>query len=132
MARLIAKEVRSELHGLIHELYPPLEPELPEEEPTDRLIFGTTQAGQDYRYTVASRFYPLSVYCRVQTDGTVGDRNVAVEYRDGSNVRFLVAGCPVTLAAGQTQVFNWHPKATTPQWPVTDAALAPLPQLWLS
>lgn len=132
MAKLIAREMSAELRGLFNELYPPLEPDLSDAEPSDRLIFGSASAGQDYTYTIASRFYPLSVYCRVTTDATVADRNVAVEYRDGQGVRFTIAGSPVTLAASQRQTYNWHPVASAPQWPVTDAALAPLPQFWLT
>jgi hypothetical protein len=128
-ASRIAKAVRSEIRELIYELYPPSEPAY---EPFDQLIFGTTTAGQDYRYRIPTRFYPQSVHCRVTCDATVGDRNVAVEYRDGNDVRFVVAGSPVTIAASQQQTFVWHAVAATPQWPVTNAALAPLPQFWLT
>ena len=134
-AARIARAVRTEMRELIYELYPPDVPEpeqASEPAPTDQLIYGTTTAGHDYRYTILSRFYPLSVYCRVTTDGTAGNRNVAVEYRDGSDVRFCIAGSAVTLAASQQQAFCWQPVAATPQWPVTDAALSPLPQFWLS
>lgn len=93
----------------------------------------TPPAGADFRFRVggAETVYPLSVMVTLTTSAVVGERAVAVEYRDKDDVRFLVAGAPVTVDEGSVQTFAWYPHAGTVAWPVTDAALAPLPQMML-
>ena len=48
-----------------------------------------------------------------------------------ARVRYLVAGANATLAASQVQSFVWHPEAGDADWPVEDAAIAPLPPQFL-
>jgi hypothetical protein len=98
--------------------------------PYEQIIAGAAPgAGRDYEYDSHGDtiVLPLSVMCRLTTSAAVADRSVAVEYLDGTGTRFLVAGAPVTVAAGQAQTFCWQPTAGTYAWPIEDAALAPLP-----
>jgi hypothetical protein len=87
-------------------------------------------AGQSYRYRVPGEhvLWPLSVMCSLTTDATVGQRSLTVEFQDADDVRYCVAGAPVTLAASQSQSFCWQPQAGGVAWPVEDTAIAPLPQ----
>lgn len=89
--------------------------------------------GQDFVYTIPAGkvLYPLSVMCRLTTSAVVGDRSLTVEYLGGDEVRFLVMGAEVTLAASQSQAFCWHPEAGERSWPVNDCAIAPLAQQFL-
>lgn len=93
----------------------------------------TPAAGASYRYRVPGNLvlYPLSVMCRLATSAAVGERTLTLEYQDDASVRYLSAGAPVTLAAGQVQGFCWHPKAGGVAWPVEDVAIAPLPSQFL-
>lgn len=72
--------------------------------------------------------WPLSVMCQLTTSAAVADRSVALEYRDLTGTRFLVAGTQAVVQATSTQSFCWHPQAGGVAWPIEDAALAPLPQ----
>ncbi len=80
-----------------------------------------------YRVPGEEQVKPLSVMARLTCSAVVGTRTLTVEYRDAEGVRFIVAGAHVTLTASQQQSFVWHPEAGTRQWPVDDAAIAPLP-----
>lgn len=86
--------------------------------------------GQSFRLPVTGEAVvtPLSIMARLTTSATVAQRSLTVEYRDDADVRYLVAGAPVTLPASQAQSFCWHPLAGDVAWPVDDAAIAPLPQ----
>lgn len=99
--------------------------------PYQQLVDGTTpDAGDDYVYVVpggiAAR--PASALCVLTTSVVVGDRMVALEYRDGNGDAYVIAGAPVSVTAGSVQRFCWHPQVGASAWPVEDAALAPLPQ----
>lgn len=111
----------------------PARREYSELEPTpyEQIIRGANPgAGAEYVYTAPGgvALLPLSVMCTVTTDATVADRAVAVEYRDGTGERYMVAGAPVTVSAGSVQPFCWYAHAGTVAWPVEDVVLAPLPQ----
>lgn len=85
-------------------------------------------AGANFRYLVPGEevLKPLSVMARLTCSAVVGERSLTLEYRDSSDVRYLVNGANVTLAASQVQSFVWHPQAGDADWPVDDAAIAPL------
>lgn len=87
-------------------------------------------AGADFRWTVTGEavLWPYSVMCRLTCSAVVGERSLTLEYRDADDVRYLVAGANVTLAASQVQSFCWQPEAGSGFWPVQDTAIAPLPQ----
>lgn len=97
----------------------------------DQLFYGAQPlAGADFSYQVPGdrALWPLSVMCRLTTSNAAGARYLTLEYHDSNNVRYLVAGAPVTLAASQQQSFCWQPDAGTYAWPVSDVAIAALPQ----
>lgn len=103
-------------------------------EPWQQLIHGPNGTGvSDSVYKVAGvrALFPLSVMCRLTTDATVADRTVALEYRDASGTRFVVAGSQAVVQANGQQSFCWHPQAGEVAWPIEDAALAPLPQQYV-
>lgn len=75
---------------------------------------------------------PLSVMCRLTTSNAVADRTVAVEYQDGDGVRFVIAGTQAVVQASTTQSFCWFVGAGAAAWPIEDAAIAPLPEQFLS
>ncbi len=59
-------------------------------------------------YTVGGdTMRPLSVMCRLACSNAVADRTVAVEFQDGSGVRWLVAGTQAVVQASNTQSFCW-------------------------
>jgi hypothetical protein len=87
---------------------------------------GTSAAVYEVAGTLA--LWPLSVICRLTTSATVATRTVALEYRDGDGLRYLVAGTQAGVDASGAQTFCWHPQAGEVAWPIDDAALAPLPQ----
>lgn len=102
-----------------------------ENEPEQQLIYGPNGTGTaDSVYVVAASrsVWPLSVMCRLTCSNAVADRSVALEYRDASGSRFVVAGSQAVVQASGQQSFCWHPQAGGVAWPIEDAALAPLPQ----
>lgn len=97
-------------------------------------VFADSPAiGASYSYTVDGSWtvFPLSVYCRVTTSAAPGTRYCVLEYQDGNQRRYLVAGTQAGLAPSQQNAFCWHPLAGDVAWPIDDAALAPLPQQYL-
>lgn len=90
-------------------------------------------AGESFRYRVPGEIisYPLSVMAQLATSAVVAERTLTLEYQDGQDVRYLVAGANVELEASQTQAFCWQPLAGAATWPVDDAAIAPLPQQFI-
>lgn len=89
--------------------------------------------GSSWQYLVPGEqvVWPLSVFCELTTSAVAGLRSVTVEYLDADGVRYLVAGSQAQLSSGQSQAFCWHPLAGDVAWPVSDAAIAPLPQQML-
>jgi hypothetical protein len=92
---------------------------------------GTGTAGASY-VVQSDPMWPLSVMCRLTTSNAVADRTVAVEYQDGDGVRFVVAGTQAVVQASGQQSFCWFGSAGSVAWPIEDAALAPLPQMYLT
>lgn len=134
-AQLLAGELAIVLDSLLErQVAPPPQPaalEWGDNFGYQQLIDGAAPGpGLDFSYPVPGdvTVYPLSVMCQVVTSGVAGDRSVAVEYRDGDDVRYVICGAPVTVPANTTQSFCWHPLVGNPSWPVEDAALAPLVQ----
>ena len=126
LAKLIGAELRQALLDVLTE-----EGE-ETQHPTDRVVYGAAPApGADFVYSSREPTWPLSVFCRVVTSNAVANRNVAVEYRSGDGLRYVIAGANVTIPAMTTQAFCWHPEAGSAYWPVEDAAIAALPQQWL-
>ncbi len=87
---------------------------------------GTGTTGATY-FVGGDTMQPLSVMCRLACSAVVADRTVAVEFQDGSGVRWLVAGTQAVVQASNTQSFCWWVGAGDVYWPVEDAAIAPLP-----
>lgn len=109
----------------------------PQEHPDDPLTPNQTliavpngTAASDAQYVVAGghALWPLSIICTLTTSATPADRTVALEYRTGDGLRYLVAGTQAVVTAGLTQSFCWHPQAGEVAWPIEDTAIAPLPQ----
>lgn len=90
-------------------------------------------AGASFRFRIPGEYALrlLSVLATLTTSAVAGSRSLTLEYQDSEDVRYLVAGAPVTLPASQAQTFCWHPLAGDVAWPVEDAAIAPLPQQFL-
>lgn len=98
------------------------------------LVYGQTPAaGAHFTQAIGGSYYArlLSVFCRLVTDGTAGDRQVVVEYRDAGANRFGLSGVNVTQAASLTG--DWYFSLFQPYVSATvdSTALAPLSPLLL-
>lgn len=112
----------------------PPQPSYGDAQPYQQLIALPQGSGASgARYVVQSDpMWPLSVMCRLTTSAAVADRTVAVEYQDGDGVRFVVAGTQAVVQANGTQSFCWFGTAGAVAWPIEDAAISPLPQMYLT
>lgn len=130
-AELIAEQIADRLAPTPVYEGAPQETPLDTAAPNQVLISGPNgTASADSVYTVSGghALWPLSIICTLTTSATPADRTVALEYRTGDGLRYLVAGTQAVVTAGLTQSFCWHPQAGEVAWPIEDAAIAPLPQ----
>jgi hypothetical protein len=90
-------------------------------------------AGSDFVYTVGgeNRIVVVSVMCELATSAVVGNRGLSLQFRNGNQRRFLVAGTAATVPESTTQAFCWQASAGAGVWAVDDAALAGIPEVML-
>lgn len=90
-------------------------------------------AGAHFVEGISGAFYVrlISFFCRVVTDANVASRTVVLEYRDDTDLRFVMAGAPVTQAASTTSDYAFQAWLGQPDWSVDDTVLAPLVPLLL-
>ena len=98
------------------------------------LVPGTSPAaGADFTQLIDGRYTtrPLSVFARLVTDGNAANRELVLEYRNDQNVRFAVAGAPVTVAASTTTDYYFGTHLGQPDWPADSTILVPLAPVFL-
>lgn len=134
LAESIGEEVAERLRAESEPEPEPVEPEPEQRRPYHQLVRlpqGTGVSGSDYTVGV-DPMLPLSVMCLLTTSAAVADRTVAVEYRNADGTRFVLAGTQAVVQANGRQSFCWWTGAGAVTWPVEDAAIAPLPEQYLT
>lgn len=90
---------------------------------------GNPPAGDDAVYQVSGEaiMRPLAVLCTLTADATGAGRQVYVELRDQAGGVFALAGSSAEVSPATSQRFSFWPGAGYPTWPVSDAAVAAMP-----
>jgi hypothetical protein len=93
------------------------------------LVFGANPAaGADFVQEGDSGYFVryLSVFCRLDTDANVANREVVVEYRSGENLRFGLYGAPVTWPANEVAEYAFSAYQPRAEWEVDSSVIVPL------
>jgi len=93
----------------------------------------TPAAGADFSLTMEGRYITrlLSVHVRLVSDATVANREVVLEYRNDANLRYELAGAPVTWPASSTVDYEFNIHQGQAEWVVDSSVLVPLPRTFL-
>jgi hypothetical protein len=132
-AELIADRLAESWQAMPQPAYEAAAPLAPQglSAPNQVLISGPPGTGSvDSVYTVSggNALWPLSVFAHLATSVTVAERQLVLEYRTGDGQRYVVAGDPVTVSAGESQDFVWLAEAGGPTHPLAGAIVANLSQ----
>lgn len=98
------------------------------------VVYGTSPAaGADFVQELGGNFHTrlLSVFCRLVCSADVAAREVVVEYRNGEDSRFALAGASTSAAAASTVDYFFSAWLATDIFPVDTSVLAPLPPILL-
>lgn len=87
----------------------------------------------DFSYTLEGRYITrlLSLHVRLVADANAANREVVLEYRNDANLRYMLAGAPVTWPANTTVDYDFGVWQGQAEWVVDSSVLVPLPAAFL-